>query len=193
MTRLARLRAALLAAAIVAAGAVACQQPRSSGCDEITAVDTDVMAWLSKARALHHEANVEEASGNVDGAIASLESLVKSKVPRPETKVPEIEEVLADAHARLADLRLQKGDLDGASKDVEDGLAHATAPTYFRGHLLEVQGIIEEARAAKLADAGKPEDAERARQKAVGVLRQAVEIQDQVIRGTLAARDGGKP
>jgi tetratricopeptide (TPR) repeat protein len=178
---------------VLAAGLAGCQQPRTN-CDEgMAVVDTDVMAFLSKARALHHEANVEEAAGNVDGAIASLSALVKSPIPRPTTKVPEIEEVLADTYARLADLRLQKGDLDGASTDVDAGLAHATAPTYFRGHLLEVQGILEEARAARLADGGKAQDAERARAKAVELLRQAVDIQDQVIRGTLAGHDGGKP
>lgn len=173
------------------AGLAGCQQQRSNCEESAPVVDTDVMAYLSKARALHHEANVEEAAGNVAGAIASLETLTKSPIPRPGTKIPEIEEVLADAYARLADLRLQRGDLDGAAKDVDAGLEHASAPTYFRGHLLEVQGIIEEARAAHFADAGRPDEAARARQKAVEVLRQAVDVQDQVIQRTLAAHDGG--
>ena len=180
-----------LLGAVAIAGLAGCQQQRSNCEESAPVVDTDVMAYLSKARALHHEANVEEAAGNVPGAIASLETLTKSPAPRPGAKIPEVEEVLADAYARLADLRLQRDDLDGAAKDVDAGLEHAGAPTYFRGHLLEVQGIIEEARAARFADAGRPDEAARARQKAVEVLRQAVDVQDQVIQRTLAAHDGG--
>lgn len=190
------LRASFLAALIAAGVAVAgCREPqRRATCEELSdSVDTDVMAFLSKARALHHEANVQEAAGNVAGAVASLDTLVQSPVPRPGTKVPEVEEVLADAFARLADLRLQQGDLDRALADVQAGLAHAEAPTYFRGHLLEVEGSIEEARASRLADGGRPEEVERARAKALLVLRQAVDVQDQVIREALSAHDGGRP
>ena len=35
------------------------------------AVDLEMMAFLSAARAFHHEANVHEASGDVPGAIGS--------------------------------------------------------------------------------------------------------------------------
>lgn len=192
MTLRGPLVAAVLGVAVALAG---CHEPqRHSTCDDFSgAVDTDVMAFLSRARALHHEANVHEAAGNVTGAIASIETLVQSPAPRPGTRVPEVEEVLADAYARLADLRLRQGELDRALGDVQAGLAHAGAPTYFRGHLLEVEGSIEEARASRLADGGAPAEVARARARAVFVLRQAVDVQDQVIREALAAGDGGKP
>ncbi|MDF2693920.1 MAG: hypothetical protein K0S65_2303, partial [Labilithrix sp.] len=102
-----------------------------------------------------------------------------------------IEEVLADAYARLAELQLRQGALDGAAEAIKSGLGHAPEPTYFRGHLVEVQGLVEEARASLLADAGKPEEAARTREKAIQLLEEVVRIQDQVIQRSLATRDGG--
>ncbi len=182
---------AALALALVVSG---CQQQQQEKiCDDNAApvVDTEVMAFLSKARALHHEANVKEQNNDIAGAIASLDTLVKSPIPRPGTPIPEVEEVLADTYARMADLKLQIGDVDGAAKDVDSGLAFAKGTSYFHGHLLEVQGIVEEQRAARFADAGKPDDAAKARARAVQLLRQAVDMQDQVIKN--ATREGGKP
>jgi tetratricopeptide (TPR) repeat protein len=153
-------------------------------------VDVDVMAFLSEARALHHDANVREQTDDAKGAIAALDRLVHARRPHEGTLVPEVEEVLADTHARIAELRLRTGDLDGASKDIKDGLAHAPQPTYFRGHLLEVDGIVEEARAAALADAGKRDDAQKARARALELLHEAVEVQEQVIQRSLEGRDG---
>jgi tetratricopeptide (TPR) repeat protein len=169
----------------------ACSRQAPERCDDGSAavVDTDVMAYLSKARALHHEANAHEGSGDVASAIGALERLVASPIPHPERPAPEIEEVLADTHARLAELRAQKGDLDGALRDVEAGLAHAPTPSYFRGHLLEVQGVLYEQRAAVLRDAGKTEEAEQAKARAVKLLQEAVQIQDEVIQRSLG--DGG--
>ena len=48
-----------------------------------------------------------------------------------------------------------------------------------------------EANAAELADAGKKEEAAKAREKAIGLLEEVVKIQDQVIQKSLAGRDGG--
>ncbi|MEO6420086.1 MAG: hypothetical protein ABIP39_11790, partial [Polyangiaceae bacterium] len=149
--------------------------------DAGTPVDTEVMAFLSEARALHHETNVHEDSGELKEGIASLDRLVHAKRPHEGTKVPEVEEVLADTYARLADLRLRAGDVDGASRDVREGMTHAPDPTYFRGHLLEVDGIVEEARGASLADAGKRDEAQKARSHAIERLREAVEIQERVV------------
>lgn len=160
--------------------------------DAGTPVDTEVMAFLSEARALHHETNVHEDSGELKEGIASLDRLVHAKRPHEGTKVPEVEEVLADTYARVADLRLRAGDVDGASRDVREGMTHAPDPTYFRGHLLEVDGIVEEARGANLADAGKREEAQKARSHAIERLREAVEVQERVVTASLAAQDAGK-
>jgi tetratricopeptide (TPR) repeat protein len=149
------------------------------------AIDTPTMAFLSLARALHHEADIHESSGDIAGALAALERLMS--VPAPAAA--EAEEVLADTRARLAELRLQKNDLAGADRDVHAGLEHARDLTYFRGHLLEVAGLVEEARAHALSDAGKSDEAQRARARAIGLLEDAVRVQQHVIDRALA--DGG--
>lgn len=187
----ARIRFSLAAFVLVLfAGAanVACDRGEPNRNDRGTAVDTPLMAFLSQARALHHEANVREAENDLPGAIAALQRLVQAR--RPEGTLPEVDEVLADTYARLAELHTRQNDVAAAEKDVEQGLALAPARTYFRGHLFEVSGVVEETRAATLADAGKPAEAAQARAKAVELLRQAVSIQEDVIRTTLD--DGGQ-
>ncbi len=154
-------------------------------------VDMELMAFLSEARALHHQANLKEESNDLPGATTAMQRLVSARRPHEGTATPEVEEVLADAYARLAELQLRQGALEAAAEAVKNGLAHAPEPTYFRGHLIEVEGLVEEARAAGLADAGKPEEAAQAREKAIQLLEQVVRIQDQVIQRSLAARDAG--
>ncbi len=162
-----------------------------SGCDRAeggnrndagVAVDVAMMAFLSQARALHHEANVREAENDVPNAVRALDRLVNARKPEG---LPEVEEVVADTYARMAELHTRLGDLASASRNVEAGLAHAPARTYFRGHLLEVGGIVEEVRATSLADAGQADEASRARTRAKELLRQSVAIQEEVIRGAL--------
>jgi tetratricopeptide (TPR) repeat protein len=154
-------------------------------------IDTEVMAYLSEARALHHEANLKEDASDLAGAIVALDQLVRARQPHEGTLVPEVEEVLADTYARLADLRLRAKDVGGAEADVRAGLAHAPDPTYFRGHLLEVSGIVQETRATDLADAGKSAEAVAARARALELLNEAVLVQDQVVSRSLA--DAGRP
>jgi hypothetical protein len=179
------LSALALALVIAFAGAPSCAHHDGDG-ENAPAVDTEIMAFLSEARALHHEANLKEESGDLAGATSSIERLVAARRPHPERTTPEVEEVLADAYARLAELRLKKGDLDPAAQAVKTGLDHVAEATYFRGHLVEVQGLVEEARAAQLADAGNVAGAEQAREHAIQLLEEVVKIQDQVIQRSLA-------
>jgi hypothetical protein len=153
------------------------------------AVDTELMAFLSEARALHHQADLREQSGDLAGAVGAIERLVAARQPHPAKRTPEIEEVLSDAYARLAELRLRNGELDAAGAAVTRGLDHAAEATYFRGHLVEVRGLIEEARAARLMDAGDAAEAARARERALQLLEEVVKIQEQVIQRSLA-REG---
>jgi hypothetical protein len=149
-------------------------------------IDERVMAFLSAARAVHHEADIKEHAGDVNGAVALMERLVSMQAPAAS----ETDEVIADAYARLAELRLEMGNVEGAGRDVESGLDHVSGATYFRGHLLELEGIVEERRSAALADAGSAGEAEAARLRAVSLLEEAVRVQEQVI--TRALGDGGE-
>ncbi len=164
--------------------------PAAAVLDASGTVDLEVMAFLSEARALHHEANIREDEGDLPSAITVMRRLVGATRPHAGESVPEVLEVLADAWARIAELELKRRDLDEAAKAVKEGLAHAPDATYFRGHLLEVEGVIEEARAADFSDAGKKDDAQRARARAIALLQEAVKVQEQVIGRALG--DGGK-
>ncbi|MEI7891448.1 MAG: hypothetical protein WCI05_00065 [Myxococcales bacterium] len=169
---------------------VGCGRSRGEASDAM-AVDLEMMAFLSAARAFHHEANVYEATGDVPGAIGALERLVRFPRPHPEAQVVEIDEVMADVRARLAELRLQSRDLAGASADIEAGLAHAPHRTYFRGLLLQVDGTIEERRFYLLADAGLRDEAAKAKARALERSEEAVSIHEEVIRRSLGM-DGGE-
>ena len=154
-------------------------------------VDEHLIAFLSKARAAHHEADLAEHAKDVGGAIRSLERLVRG--PRPGGASPEVAEVTADTHARLADLRSASGDFDAAIKDVDDGLALATAPTHFRGHLFEMMGIVHERRMKSLADAGNQSGADREKKLAIEAYEKAMTTQDEVIRRALPAGEPPAP
>lgn len=181
-----RLRSAILALALGLSGVAACK-----GRETPEAVDTDLMAFLSEARALHHEANLKEGANDLPGATNAMQRLVTATQPHGGRPTPEVEEVLADAYARLAELYLRQNAITPAADAVDAGLKHALQPTYFRGHLLEVQGLMEEARATSLADAGKLADAVRAREHAIALLEEVVRIQEGVIQRTTAGRDAG--
>lgn len=185
-----------LVAAMAAVGALAlapltgCETKPQPTSEAAPVVDTGILAYLSLARAAHHEADILEEQGDVDGAIAAIERIVHAPRPHPGNDVPEIEETLADAYARLADLRTSKGDLDAAERDVKDGLEHAKEPTYFRGELLTAYGVLEQKRAAKATAAGQTAAANTSREHAVSLLKEAMDIQEKVIGKTLG--DGGE-
>jgi tetratricopeptide (TPR) repeat protein len=185
-----RLGLLLVLSFLLAGAACRSEGGTTAGCPSAeptgTPVDTTIMAFLSAARALHHEADLKEKSGDVPGAIAALDRLAAMPAPA----AAEVDEVIADTRARLAELRLGRGDLDGADRDVREGLQHVAGSTYFRGHLLEVQGLVEEARATALVDAGKREEATAAKARAISLLEEAVHVQEQVIDKALT--DGGR-
>jgi tetratricopeptide (TPR) repeat protein len=178
-------------AVVLTASLLGCGR-RDGGADSdggAAVVDTDLMAFLSEARAFHHQANLKEEAGDLAGAAAAMERLTAARRPH-DRAMPEVEEVLADAYARLAELDLRQNDSGRAAAAVKNGLAHAPEPTYFRGHLLEVEGLVEEARAGTLADAGKADEAARARERAIQLLEEVVRIQDQVIQRSLSKEAG---
>jgi tetratricopeptide (TPR) repeat protein len=148
-------------------------------------VDSVLLAFLSKARSAHHAADLHEQAGDHAAAIRALEGLVNGPRPGGARPLPEAGEVLADTRARLAELRSARGEFEPALRDVDDGLALAVDPTYFRGHLFEVRGLVEERRAKALDDKGDRDGATQARKAAVEAFEQAVAIQDQVISSAL--------
>ncbi|MGZ3423384.1 MAG: hypothetical protein ACXVEF_06995 [Polyangiales bacterium] len=151
------------------------------------AVDEVLLAWLSSARALHHQADLQEDQNDLQGALVTLERLLNKPKPR---NAPEIDEVLSDTRGRMADIRSRLGDFDGAAKDVEAGLALSTSVSYYRGHLLEVRGLVEERRSKALALKGDLGGAAKARQAAMKAYEEAIAVQDEFIKKS--AEDSGK-
>ena len=182
----------LLACAVAGVAVVQCDHAESAQRDDAAVVDSELLAFLSLARAHHHEANLLEQSGDVQGAIGALKRIIDAPKPHAGQKLPEVEEVLADTYARMAELELGAKDTASAQRDVQAGLTHVSEPTYFRGHLLEVYGIVEEARTAELADAGNAAEAERARTHGLALLREAVDVQEAVIGHVIADGGGSK-
>jgi len=165
----------LLAVAISAGGC----EPQG---DREAVVDPALIAFLSKARAAHHRADLAERDGSRKDAIAAVSTILDG--PQPPTS-PELVEVVADARARRADLRSQDGDFEGAARDIEEGLQAAVAITHFRGHLYEVGGLVAERQATTLGQAGNGAAAAAANERAIVLYEQAIDVQDKVIEAAL--------
>jgi tetratricopeptide (TPR) repeat protein len=145
-------------------------------------VDATLLAFLSKARAAHHRADLAQEDGDIDVAIAALERVVAD----PHPPAPEALEVLADTRARLADLESDLGRYDDALHHIAAGLALADKPTHFRGHLLEVKGVVLERRYHALDAMGETAAATDLKAQALEAFKSAIDVQDQVINDALS-------
>jgi hypothetical protein len=166
------------------------QQASACACDDEPVVDATLLAFLSMARAAHHDADLALESNDRAGAIAALERVVKS--PWSGQKPPEMIEVQADTLARLADLKSEDGRFDDAARDVDSGIAMAKEPSLFRGHLFEMRGMVEERRAKALKDKGDAAGGERATKVAREAFLQAMDIQEGVIGRALKEKEREK-
>jgi len=147
-----------------------------------TPVDPALLAFLSRARSAHHIADGQEEQ-HPELALATLRTIVDGPLPgRAEARPAEVREVLADTGARIADLESQRQDFEGAVKSVAKALLSVPDPSYFRGHLFEVLGLVEERRAQFLSHAGKAAESEQARARALAAFEQSMSIQAEVIR-----------
>src|SRR6188474_1629710 len=162
-------------------------------------VDPILLAFLSRARAAHHLADDLEGTGDLKASAEPLERLVAGPLPRVGSAelAPEVREVLADTFARLADLHSRQGAFDRALEDVQQGLSHAREPNYFRGHLLETEGLVEERHAKALEKSGDLPRAAAIRKRAIELLEQAMAVQSGVIerapRAPATAVSAGTP
>jgi hypothetical protein len=163
-------------------------QPSSlSSCPALDAgvpVDPILLAFLSRARAAHHLADDLESGGDLSASAQPLERLVAGPLPSVGSAqlAPEVREVLADTFARLADLHSRQGAFERALQDVQQGLGHAHEPNYFRGHLLETEGLVEERHAQALEKSGDRAGASALRKRAIELLERAMEVQSGVIQ-----------
>ena len=174
-----------LFAGLLALGAGCSRAPASDDCPpdaSAKVVDATLLAFLSRARAAHHAADRAEQASNVSRARQLLKELVLGPLPHEKTPPVEVREVLADTRARLADLASRESDFAGADAELRAGLELVPENSYFRGHLFEVSGLVDERRAKELGARGDVEGAKAANQRALEALEQAMSIQAEVIR-----------
>jgi hypothetical protein len=171
-------RGAVVFALLVAA--CARRAPDACADDQGRPIGTALLAFLSRSRAAHHRADAREEQRDFNGAETELKAVVDGPKP-PCPNAAEVREVLADTRARLGELKSQHGDFDGAATDVEQGLTLVPESSYFRGHLLEVRGLVEERRGKSLAAAGDAAGAKAAEDRALAAFQEAMRIQATVI------------
>ena len=182
----------LLALLLLSPGVAGCARSSNEdpsppiACPEIdagTPVDPALVAFLGKARAAHHTADILEGRQDLEGAIGVLSGLFSKPGTLPDR--PEAREVMADTHARLADLKSQLERFDEAQTNVQAGMELAKETSYFRGHLFEMRGLIEERRAKELRARGQETKAKQAEALALEAFEQSMQIQQQVIERAL--------
>lgn len=157
----------------------ACSRPK---CDDAEVgdkpVDQRLVAYLSMASALHHEADLAESRNDGAGALAALVRLIDAPIPGSYT---EVREVRADTLARAGELSMQQRAFERAGTLLARGLDEVPEENYYRGRLLEVSGLLLEAESKQLEADGKLAEAEAKKRDAIGKLEQAVRIQQAVI------------
>jgi hypothetical protein len=161
-------------------GSAACSRNENDCGPTQQVVDPVLLAFLSQARSAHHVADQREAEGDMAAALRALQGLVTG--PKPPGTPPEVGEVLADTRARIADLLSRAGRFDQADAEIGEGLSLAREPSYFRGHLFEVRGLVEERRAKALSGTGRGPEAEKATERSLSAYEEAMKIQAEVIR-----------
>ncbi len=169
---------------------VACQKANPDACadaDGERPVGPALLAFLSRSRAAHHRADLREERNDLGAAEAELGAILSGPLP-PCPSAAEVREVIADTRARLGDLRSRRGEFGAALSDVEQGLKLVPEPSYFRGHLVEVRGLVEERQAKALAKAGDNVGARAAEERALAAFQEAMQIQSAVIERSTPER-----
>ena len=154
------------------------------------AVDPALMSFLSRARAAHHLADNQEQSQPAQ-ALETLRSVLSGPRPgSPNHLAPEVREVLADTSARVADVESQLEQFENATQTLFGALPWVPDASYYRGHLFEVLGLVEERRTRALERQGNVKEAASARDRAMAAFEESMRIQAEVIRTSSA--DAGK-
>jgi hypothetical protein len=129
--------------------------PTTRMAEPTDAIDQGLMIALGQAKNFHHKAKVYMTDGNVLAATASVRQILSLPFPRG---APEADDVRNDARALLAKLLVSQGQLEEASRTIDEGLAQSQRESFFVANLYTVQGEIHEARAAAsdaTSEAGK--------------------------------------
>lgn len=194
-TRFRRVGVASIALAAFAVASTGCEQapersrPTCTDGGAGVPVDPRLLGFLSRARSAHHIADAHVDERRLAEAVRVLRAVVATPLTRSGAMLDEEREVLADTRARLADLESQLGQAEAARADVAEGLKLVPEPSYFRGYLFEVSGLVDERDASALEKSGQSEKAKVVRERALRAFETAMTIQAAVIER--AVTDGG--
>ncbi|HEY5955561.1 MAG TPA: hypothetical protein VIV60_03365 [Polyangiaceae bacterium] len=147
-------------------------------------IDPQLLAFLSRAKSAHHIADLQE-DANPRGAIEALNAVVTGPAPTSNGVLrTEARETIADTQARIAELQSRSKQFDAARQRIELAMKLVPEPDYYRGHLFETQGLIEQRRSEALKSEGNLPASEVARSAALSAFETAMQIQAEVIRRT---------
>ena len=180
----------LFAALVCALGVLALPGCRQRT-DQQRPVEPTLVAFLSRARAAHHRADLLEDQVELEPALAELGKVTGGPMADRAADFAEIREVLADTRARMADLESRLGRYDEAEREIAKGLELATEVTYFRGHLFEVRGLVEERQSRALGKRAR-ELLEQADARLVAGSPEARQ-RDELVRKLSPSGDAGAP
>ncbi len=165
----------------------ACSRTQQACSDEEAGdspIDPTLLAFLSRARAAHHLADLKEDTDTAD-AIRPLVSVVEGPVPGRVGAAPaEAREVVADTQARIADLESRLLRFENALGRISAALVWVPETSYFRGHLFETRGLVEQRQAEEHAKWGRTAESAAAKVRALAAFETAMQIQADVIRQT---------
>lgn len=151
------------------------------------AIDQDLMIALGQAKNFHHKAKVYMTDGNLTAATAAVRQILSLPFPRGAA---EADDVRNDARALLAKLLLSQGQIDEATRTIDEGLAQSQRESFFVANLYTVQGEVHEARAAAFdaqGEAGKASATDERRQ-AIGSYDRSIQINERLQKKLMEQR-----
>lgn len=180
------MRYMILGIALALAACSGEREPTSPPAEPVTRVvepgdviDQGLMLALAQAKNFHHKAKVYMTDGNLAAATTSVREILSLPFPKG---APEADDVRNDARALLAKLLLSQGQVDEASRTIEEGLAASQRESFFVANLYTVQGGIHEARAATFdaaGDAGKASATDE-RRAAIASYDRSIQINERL-------------
>jgi len=176
-----------LAAAGCSAERDASSPPATRIADPSDVIDQDLMIALGQAKNFHHKSKIYMTDGNLAAATASVRQILSLAFPRG---APEADDVRNDARALLAKLLISQGQLDEATRTVDEGLAQSQRESFFVANLYTVQGEIHEARAQAFdasGDANKSAAIDE-RRRAIASYDRSIQINERLQKKAMEER-----
>ncbi len=161
-------------------------------CSTALPLGPPLQAFLSRARAAHHRADLLEED-SAEQAVAALLPMLDTPAELGNPLPVEALEVKADTLARIAELEVQLARFDAAALHVELGLRLVPDVNYYRGRLFEVLGLLEEARHRAAKAKNDQNSARLAKERALAAFEEGMKIQAEVIRRHPPAPTEGAP